>query len=327
MNNSAQIIIVGSGVSGLSCGIRFLEAGFGDVKIVARELPPHTTSNRAAAVWYPYKAYPEDKVLGWGAATFRAMVSLVDDPASGISTTTLIEPFDEATADPWWQTAVTAFRHATPAELPAGYSDGYVVQVPLIETPLYMAYLVAWFQQLGGVIEQGEVTSLESLVANGRLIINCAGLGAKELTGDEGLYPIRGQIVRLTAVADKTSFVDEFSHKSLAYIIPRRHDTIIGGTAQVGDWDLTADPQTAQEILRKARELQPELAHVEILEHAVGLRPGRDQIRLELEDLQNGCAVIHNYGHGGAGFTLSWGCADEVVALAQAHETIRANSS
>ena len=319
---NTEVIVIGCGVSGLSCGIRLLEAGFSEVRIVARELPPHTTSNRAAAVWYPYKAYPEERVLDWGAATFRAMVALMDDPASGVSNTILIEPFDKATSDPWWKDAVTSFRHATLAELPPGYHDGYVVEVPLIETPLYMTYLVNWFWQLGGMIEQEEVKTLGDLVVsdqatNGCLIINCAGLGAKALTGDEGLYPIRGQIIRVTAVADKTAFVDEFSHKSLSYVVPRRDDTIIGGTAQVNDWNLSVDPQTAEEILCKARELQPELANTEIVEHAVGLRPGRDQIRLELEKLSDGCALIHNYGHGGAGFTLSWGCADEVVTLAK----------
>ena len=316
MQHSISIIIIGCGVSGLSCGIRLLQAGFGEVRIVARELPPHTTSDRAAAVWYPYKAYPEDKVLSWGAATFRAMTELMADPASGISNTTLIEPFDEATADPWWKEAVTSFRHARPEELPPGYQDGYVVEVPLIETPVYMNYLVAWFKRLGGETEQGEVSALADLAEKGRLIINCAGLGARELTSDEGLYPIRGQIIRVTAIADKTSFVDEFSHKSLAYVVPRRDDTIIGGSAEIGNWNLTADPQTAGEILRKCCELQPALAEVEILEHAVGLRPGRDRIRLECEALGHACAVIHNYGHGGAGFTLSWGCADDVIALA-----------
>jgi D-amino-acid oxidase len=316
MNYSNSVLIIGCGVSGLSCGIRLLEAGFGTVRIMARELPPHTTSDRAAAIWYPYKAYPEDKVLAWGAATFRAMTRLMADPASGISNTILLEPFVEPTADPWWKEAVTAFRHALPEEVPVGYGDGYVVEVPLIETPLYMVYLLDWFQRLGGVIEQGEVQVLADLAAKGRLIINCAGLGAKALTNDEGLYPIRGQIVRVTAVADKTSFVDEFSARGLAYVVPRRNDTIIGGTAQVGDWNLTADPQTAEEILLKCRQLQPALAGVEILEHAVGLRPGRDRIRLECEALGEDCVVIHNYGHGGAGFTLSWGCADEVTALA-----------
>lgn len=311
-----KVTIIGCGVSGLSSGIRLLEAGFEAVKILARELPPHTTSNRAAAVWYPYKAYPEDKVLAWGRATFQAMTDLMAHPSSGITNTILIEPFAEITPDPWWKEAVTAFRRATPKELPEGYSDGYVVEVPLIETPLYMDYLMSLFQRLGGIIEQREVQAIDDLIESGRLIINCAGLGAQALTGDDKLYPIRGQIVRVTAIADKTTFVDEFSHRSLAYIVPRRDDTILGGTAQVDDWDLTVDTETAEEILRKCRELQPTLAGADILEHAVGLRPGRDKIRLELEVLAEDCAVIHNYGHGGAGFTLSWGCADEVTTLA-----------
>jgi D-amino-acid oxidase len=79
---------------------------------------------------------------------------------------------------------------------------------------------------------------------------------------------------------------------------------------------LEINPQTAQEILEKCRLLEPALSQAAILGHAVGLRPGRREVRLELEWLAGGRAVIHNYGHGGAGFTLSWGCAREVVELA-----------
>ena len=56
-----EVVVVGCGVSGLSCGIRLLEAGF-DVQIWARDLPLRTTSNIAAAIWYPYKAYPQELV-------------------------------------------------------------------------------------------------------------------------------------------------------------------------------------------------------------------------------------------------------------------------
>jgi len=64
-SNKPPILVLGCGVSGLSCGIRLLECGF-DVTIVARDLPPETTSNRAAAIWYPYKAFPEDNGWAWG---------------------------------------------------------------------------------------------------------------------------------------------------------------------------------------------------------------------------------------------------------------------
>jgi D-amino-acid oxidase len=52
-----------------------------------------------------------------------------------------------------------------------------------------------------------------------------------------------------------------------------------------------------------------------VLEHKVGLRPGRPEIRLERED--GPIPRIHNYGHGGSGITLSWGCAEETLRLVQ----------
>jgi D-amino-acid oxidase len=50
------------------------------------------------------------------------------------------------------------------------------------------------------------------------------------------------------------------------------------------------------------------------LGHRVGLRPARPGDRLELDAI-GGTAVVHNYGHGGAGVTLSWGCAEAVRDL------------
>ena len=59
------------------------------------------------------------------------------------------------------------------------------------------------------------------------------------------------------------------------------------------------------------------MADAKVLREFVGLRPGRHEVRLEVEQLANGRKVIHNYGHGAVGYTLSWGCANEVVELAQ----------
>ena len=66
------------------------------------------------------------------------------------------------------------------------------------------------------------------------------------------------------------------------------------------------------------RKINDWLQKAEILEHRVGLRPGRTEVRLELEELSGGTAVIHNYGHGSIGHTLAWGRAAEVVAIAMA---------
>ena len=59
------------------------------------------------------------------------------------------------------------------------------------------------------------------------------------------------------------------------------------------------------------------MAEAEILEHKVGLRPGRSEVRVGREDLTDGIQCVHNYGHGGSGVTLSWGCAEEAAELVQ----------
>src|SRR5438270_11539942 len=79
-----RTLVIGCGVSGLSCGIRLLEAHH-DVTIWARELPPNTTSDIAAAVWYPYKAYPQDCVLSWSRRSFEVFAGMARDPAAAVS--------------------------------------------------------------------------------------------------------------------------------------------------------------------------------------------------------------------------------------------------
>jgi D-amino-acid oxidase len=310
----SEIIILGCGVSGLTCGIRLLEAGF-DVTIVARDLPPHTTSNVAAAIWYPYQAYPEDRVLAWGRVTLDEFYRLMDVPEAGVSTVTVLQLLRQPTPDPWWRDAPRHFSRM--AEPPPGYQDGFVVEVPLIETPKYMRDLVQRFEAAGGRIEQRAVSTLAELYSDHTLIINCAGLGAREVAGDETVYPIRGQVARVKRPADARCWLGEDDENKLLYIIPRSDDCILGGTSQEGDWTLEADPDTAAAIVQRCSALEPALKDVAILEHRVGLRPGRHEVRLELERVGDNCAVIHDYGHGGAGFTLSWGCAAEVVALAR----------
>lgn len=308
-----EALVIGCGVSGLACGIRLLEAGV-PVLIRARELPPATTSNVAGAIWYPYKAYPVERVLPWSKRTLDELCALADDPAAGVDLVELTEVFDQPVADPWWRDAVRSFRRAGPADLPPHGRDGYVVEAPMIDTPVHLRYLVDRFLGLGGRIEQGEIDRLAALASERRLVVNCAGLGAGALADDPAVFPIRGQIIRVRPAAPPRHVIDDT--RGIAYVLPRRAECVLGGTADEGDWSLEPAPATAAAILARCAEIDPALAGAEILGHAVGLRPGRPAVRLELERLTDACAVIHNYGHGGAGFTLAWGCADEVLALA-----------
>ena len=85
---------------------------------------------------------------------------------------------------------------------------------------------------------------------------------------------------------------------------------MVGGTDEEGDWSRTPSPEVAEAILARATRLVPELEGARVLRHKVGLRPVRPAVRVERVG-----DVVHCYGHGGAGVTLSWGTADEVVGL------------
>lgn len=307
-------IVLGCGVSGLSSGIKLLEQGH-QVEIWARDLPPNTTSNVAAAVWYPYKAYPEALVNQWGFETYRVFQTLAQQQDTGVSMAAGVEIFEYTVDDPSWRTALPGYRRATADDLPAGYVDGFVFEVPIIETPRYMSWLLDRFKAAGGAVHQVALTSLDEALAAAPIVVNCTGLGARELIGDTELYPIRGQILRVAAPELRDFVLDDYGHRGLAYIIPRGDGIILGGTSDEGAENTTPDDATAEAILARCVALDPRLAHATVLEHKVGLRPGRTSVRLEREPRSDGGWLIHNYGHGGAGVTLSWGCAEAVVDL------------
>ena len=147
------------------------------------------------------------------------------------------------------------------------------------------------------------------------MVVNCAGLGARKLVGDPSMAPIRGQIVRVSNPGLERFSLDEGNPEGVTYVVPRSDDCILGGTAEEGEWDTEPDPKTAANILRRCATLEPRLEGSEVLEHKAGLRPGRPEIRLEREDVAHGVPRVHNYGHGGSGVTLSWGCAEDTLAL------------
>ncbi|HEX6418804.1 MAG TPA: FAD-dependent oxidoreductase [Acidimicrobiales bacterium] len=305
----AEVIVVGAGVVGLTCALRLAEAGH-PVRVVAREPPPNTTSAVAAAVWYPYRAYPFDLVLGWartGYATFASLAAA--EPAAGVRLRSGVELVREEGPDPWWAGAVPDLVKAS--DVPPGYAAGWRFTSPVVDMSRYLPWLVSRLAAHGVVPEVAVVDDLGTL---GPVVVDCAGVGARELAPDPAVVPVRGQVVVVEQVGLEEWLVDDGDGASLTYVVPRLDDVVVGGTADEGAEDLTADPATAAAILERATALVPALAGARIVGHKVGLRPGRPTVRLEAEQ-REGATVVHCYGHGGAGVTLSWGCAADVVGL------------
>ncbi len=312
----AEVVVVGCGVIGLSTAVRLRESGL-DARIVAAAPPEGTTSAVAAAVWYPYRAYPERDVLRWGRHTFGVFEGLAAEPKTGVRMREGLELRRERAGDPWWAEAVPDVRRCTGEELPPGYREGHAFVVPVVEMPVYLRYLMDRFAAAGGAVERRVVARPDEFADEASVVVNCAGLGARGLVGDDSMAPIRGQVVRVRNPGLDRFLLDEDDPEGVTYIIPRSQDCVLGGTAEEGDWGTEPDPGTAAAILRRCSALEPRLAGAEVLGHGVGLRPGRPEVRLEREAGDGQPLLVHNYGHGGSGVTLSWGCAEEALRLVQ----------
>lgn len=204
-----------------------------------------------------------------------------------------------------------AVRVLHTSELPQGYKHGYGATVPLIDTSVFIPYLWEKIVQKA-TFEQRTVHDIDSVLPDYNLTINCSGLGAKSLVYDPEVFPIRGQIVKIAPVPGALPTADDHGPNSLAYIIPRSDGVILGGTAQANRQNLEPDREEAIQIIERCQRLQ-NLGRVEVVDHIVGLRPGRAEVRVEPDpDLPGLC---HNYGHGGSGFTICWGCAKDIVEL------------
>jgi D-amino-acid oxidase len=311
----SKILVLGAGVSGLSCA-KLLQDGGYEVEIWTKDLPENTTSSIPAAFIYPYLCNPREKAVIWSRKTLDYLKqNVINDPTAGVRQMRVTEYYDESVADPWWVPAVDGFDRLPARDLPDQYQDSTRAGVALTDVTRYLPWLVAQVKAAGATMQVRTAASFSEAFEDHDIVINCTGLGSIELCGDTSMYPVRGQVLSVKSIGLTDVECDDHGHNSLLYIVPRFDDIIVGGTAQKDDWNLDVDPADTEDILRRAASFSPKLANLEVLATKVGLRPARPEVRLELEPFGGNKYVVHNYGHGGAGYTLSWGCADDVLHI------------
>ncbi|KAI1281690.1 DAO-domain-containing protein [Xylaria sp. FL0933] len=219
-----------------------------------------------------------------------------------------------------------------------GAVDAYELMAPIIDTDKAMHWLTSLVQSKGArfvteTINEDLIKVEDSLRArfNADVIVNCTGLQSLTLAGDSTVYPIRGGLIRV--INDGTVFpkvnaaltiTADAAHSSneIVFLVPRNDNILlIGGITEPHKWDLDLTLETP--IIRRMRErcekFLPGLQDARLdpdYPLAQGLRPFRgSNVRVERELRRSGSKIVHSYGHGGAGWSLSFGCAQDVAVL------------
>lgn len=308
---SDEVIVVGGGVIGLTTAVVLAERG-SRVRVWTREPVERTTSAVAGALWWPYRIEPEALVGEWALQSLAVYEELAARPeetgvrvAEGVQGGTRLDELGP------WAARVPGLRAARAAEYGG---DGLWARLPLIDMPTHLSWLRERFLKAGGTVEERTVTDLTEVPA--AVVVNCTGLGARDLVPDPAVRPVRGQLVVVEnpGITTWLTSVDHSADTS-TYFFPQPGGLILGGTAEEDAWSLAPDPAVAEAIVARCAAIRPEIGGARVLEHRVGLRPTRPSVRLEREVRPDGRVLVHNYGHGGAGVTVAWGCARESAGL------------
>jgi D-amino-acid oxidase len=308
-----DVLVIGAGVCGLTTGICLAEAGL-SVTIRAAAPPERTTSVAAGAVWGMVRVGPPERGLGWARTGLEALSKLAAEPGTGVRMASGREVSRTPLEAYNWMELLPGLRPCEPSELPGSFTSGWHYTAPVATMPVYLDYLRARFERAGGTLEVAAVRSLAELAGVAPVVVNCSGVGARDLVPDPAVVPVRGQVVIAANPGLEEFYVNRDEEPPwITYMFPHGDTVLLGGTNEEGAWGEEPKPDIAERILAQCAAIDPRLRGVAILGHRVGLRPSRPEVRLESEPL-DGTVLWHNYGHGGAGVSLSWGCAAEIAA-------------
>lgn len=314
MESMNDVVVVGSGISGLTSALRLQQAG-ASVAVITADEPANTVSAVAAAVWYPTHSEGSPRLFDWARRTYDEFAAQATRGTPGVAQRPARMLLRKPAPQPWWAAAVRRFRCAPPEEIPAGYVAEWRFSAPSAEMVPYLGWLSDRFIAGGGVVLRRRLSTLADATAYAPVVVNATGLAASVLADDPAVHPVRGQIVLVTNPGLTVSVRDEDHPDGMLYVHPRSGDVVLGGTFEPDCHDPVPAESTARAIVERCIRLVPELRGTRMLGQLVGLRPARHGgARVESQDGW----LVHNYGHGGAGMTLSWGCADEVARLALA---------
>jgi D-amino-acid oxidase len=320
MNSQKKILVIGSGVSGLTTACRLQSAGY-DVTIWSKEAPgtfPNTSAS-AYAMWVPVRIDADPRVERWTNESFAKFEMLAQHADTGVKMREIFV-LKTTVEEPWFAKTLKGFRHARAGEISSEYADAHVYdKAPAIDTSVYLPWLEKKFTKGGGKIVQREIRSFDEC-SGFDIVVNCAGLGARELCNDTTLFPERVQTLTIKSNGFDKVVIDDEGPNKRSCIVPHGDYIKIGGVFTGNNESLTVDDAGTADILARAKKMVPgfKADASDVISVSVAMRPERPLTRVETDKLPDGRLLIHNYGHDGMGYILSYGIAEEVLSYVHA---------
>jgi D-amino-acid oxidase len=339
-----KLAIVGGGVIGLSVANHLCDLGY-RVTLFSPQPIEDITSYVAAAYWAPHWIGHYDRNIA--VVTLQKMQELAADGVAGVSIVDFEEwltvegarSFEEHVASTYWRhlPGINFRKEPMPEHHSIQVSgkditfvDRLRFQSVVARMPDYLAWLEHRALQSGRVdFRRTWVDSLDAVSKEFDTVIHCTGWGAKQLAANDpataNMKLLAGHVVLVECPSIQTGTLlhGEPFDNCPVYVVPRQgstRDVLCGGTAiEVTELPNVREPLTFQkdaqcnEVIRRAKSVLPPISSAPEVGRGVGIRPVRDSLRLE-RDPQNR-NLIHCYGHGGSGMTLSWGSAMAVASL------------
>jgi D-amino-acid oxidase len=260
--DARECAVLGCGAIGISTGILLQRHGF-RVTIYARDLPPNTTSNIAGGLWSPYFAYDESSLTPAFKDQFRAAarhahrhfrnmvgshygVRWVDSYFTGDENGEALRIFEDMPE------LFPRGAEFGPGEHPFPRRHARRAGTMQIQTPNYMREIERDFRTAGGRIVVREFRNVQQVLDLAEpTVINCTGLGSRDLFGDRSLIPAKGQMTILLPQPEVEHIL--CIDGEALYMIPRDDGILLGGTFERDVWDLTPNPREAERIYQGHR--------------------------------------------------------------------------
>jgi len=273
-----------------------------------------------AGLWTPHLAQPKEKIAKWSLQTRQRLLNLAQQgwpctmgPVTVLHTQTPIENVKD----------IDLLKSVIDVEVKIqGQRIEMKYIAPIIQPLKFMERLSSELQQEGCNFVKRKITTipefLKTYSPKPNVVVSCLGLGSLQVLEDQQCFPIRGVLVRCKPCTDVFP-VQAFMHadhpRGITYVVSRPDLCILGGSGEVGNSNTQTTKEETELVVSRVAETIPALSSDEDIRNKVvntwaGLRPGRQFVRVQIDNSFD-VPVVHNYGHGGSGWTVSWGCALE----------------